>query len=73
MADQKLIVGDCPERVALDLALRIERDTNTAGSSTARDEAYWLALYARALAVVRGHQPKDGPRESGHRPSHATR
>lgn len=63
MADQKLTVGDCPERVALDLALQIERDTNSPGRSTKRDEAYWTGLYARCFAVVRGHLPKAVPRE----------
>lgn len=55
MTDQIKIMGDCPERVALDLALKIEYETKSEArqQNVARDEAYWLGLYARCLRAVR--------------------
>ena len=57
-------LGDCPERVAFDLAMQIHADTAKPGEAVARkDEKYWLRLYQRAWWVVQGRELKDVPRE----------
>lgn len=54
MTEKETIFGDCPERVALDLAEKIEHATADRGSNpTRRDEAYWIGLYARCLKAVK--------------------
>lgn len=54
---EKEILGDCKERVALDLARRIHLDTTPVGDVTPKkDEAYWLRLYGRCLKAVNGHR-----------------
>lgn len=68
MTDKNQILGDSPERVALDLALKTQEQRPPVKGPDGRDanpppldEAAWLALYRRCLEVVRQPVNKGDP------------
>lgn len=57
--DHKTLFTDCPQRVALDLAFRIDKNDQTAQ----KDRRYWLTLYRQCLLAVTGRPVESALKE----------